>query len=719
VGDPAGLCLILLAGACLAAPPTLTAYAGRSFYTFEDHAVVFVELAERHTVAVRAGDTVLATGNAPAGRMPFDIPLAKLAMGDNTLDVVLLDGDAMLAQCKVVVRRLEPKANEVKIDYASGGLIVDRRPFFPFGFYCYTNASDEPQTHLAAEETVAGFNLMCPYQSAAPNLRAQRRAYLDDCARVGMKVHYQLITQVRHALDAKRVDEVLAAVEDEVKAFRDHPALLAWYIADEPEGWKESPDVLRAVRERIAAVDPYHPVTIVIMSPKPARQYAAAMDVIMSDPYPIPAHDPEQVGQVTASLTPAFAHQKPIWIVPQAFGGNEWWRREPTRAELRLMTWRAIQEGATGIQYFIRNGLNGFPKSTVTWGEASAVAHEVAELTPDLLSDEPRPACTATPATIHAGAWRRAGRVTVSVTNTARQPSPCTVQIDGLAWSGKAHCLWEDRDVDVTDGTLSDWIDVHGTRLYQLDVAPPPPDRVAPTPDNLVPDGSFEEVAMPGVPSCCYMKIGAGHGGSYAVDSTDAIHGRHSLRLHVPDEADALTVDVNPYAVSVKPGTYRASVWARGEPLPVGAAPSPARLELRLGDCGGPDAVGHGVRHGYDLGGEWRKYVLYGTRTAAGHMLLNVVVDQPGTVWIDLLELVPEPTNPPEVVFTDATEVKLEPPTADATVVATIDGSEPTAAGPKLAAPLKLTATTTVKWLYVLDGKALSPVFTRVYRKAG
>ena len=31
---------------------------------------------------------------------------------------------------------------------------------------------------------------------------------------------------------------------DEIKTFRDHPALLAWYIADEPTGNKISPETV-------------------------------------------------------------------------------------------------------------------------------------------------------------------------------------------------------------------------------------------------------------------------------------------------------------------------------------------------------------------------------------------------------------------------------------------------------------------------------------------
>jgi hypothetical protein len=77
----------------------------------------------------------------------------------------------------------------------------------------------------------------------------------------------------------------------------------------------------------------------------------------------------------------AVAPEIPLWLVPQAFGGNDWWPREPTASELRLMTWLGIIEGATGVQYAIRhNGSAG-----------GRDAMEVAALPPYLLSSETQP----------------------------------------------------------------------------------------------------------------------------------------------------------------------------------------------------------------------------------------------------------------------------------------------------------------------------------------
>ena len=88
-----------------------------------------------------------------------------------------------------------------------------------------------------------------------------------------------------------------------------------------------------------------------------SRQYADALDIVMADPYPVPDSPITMVGDAAGQLAAEFAGRKPVWIVPQAFGGGEWWGREPSLQELRSMTYQSIIKGARGIQYFVRQGL--------------------------------------------------------------------------------------------------------------------------------------------------------------------------------------------------------------------------------------------------------------------------------------------------------------------------------------------------------------------------
>ncbi|MFH1567290.1 MAG: hypothetical protein ABIL09_04760 [Gemmatimonadota bacterium] len=273
--------------------------AGQSFYT-EERTGHLILLADPDTLArlgavaqVLRGDEVLVAGVYPdyGRRVTVPVPLARLPQGESPVTCRLVAGGVEVARATVSVTRLPQRPNAVKIDRVSGGLIVDGLPFFPVGFYCYSPV----QPGLAEEEVVRGFNVMSPYQTIAARTLSERRAYMDRCAAVGLKVHYQLLSVAGGGgVGGGRADETgeqEAQLRAEVEAFRDHPALLAWYLSDEPTGHNASPAALARAYEVVRQADPYHPVTIVFMAPRRAGEYAAAFDLAMTDP-PHPRQPP-------------------------------------------------------------------------------------------------------------------------------------------------------------------------------------------------------------------------------------------------------------------------------------------------------------------------------------------------------------------------------------------------------------------------------------------
>jgi hypothetical protein len=312
-------------------------------------------------------------------RIPIDLSRVS-ASGEIEVEILVNNSNSSqkgikyISKCELVI--LPYKSNEVKADRLTGGLIVNRRQFFPFGFYCYSPVYPT----LPEEEIVRGFNMMSPYQKILPETLQERKAYMDRCAQLGMKVHYNLLSvsggggvgsKVEGFTDVQKRELLIK----EIKTFMDHPALLAWYISDEPTGNKVSPETLKEIYKVVKDTDPWHPVSIVFMAPfLSSTKYSDALDIVMADPYPIPDLPPSFVGEVAGKLKKEFHGEKPVWIVPQAFGGGELWSREPSIQEIRSMTYQSIINGATGIQYFVRQGLNSFPKSVSTWSECGRMA---------------------------------------------------------------------------------------------------------------------------------------------------------------------------------------------------------------------------------------------------------------------------------------------------------------------------------------------------------
>lgn len=598
------------------------------------------------------------------------IPIALAPIADSNLLRVTIQIGAERFQARAFLRKLPPQFNAVKINRRTGGLIVDELPYFPAGFYCYPPV----QETLAEEEVVRGFNMMSPYQVITSATLPERVRYLDRCAALGMKVHYNLLSVAggggvgngRADYDSLRRQELLRA---EIEAIKDHPALLGWYISDEPTGERTSPASLQPTYDLIKALDPYHPVSIVFMNPKRAAEYRAVMDIVMADPYPIPNGTPSEVSKVIADLKAAFRYEMPVWLVPQAFGGNEHWGREPSPAELRLMTWLGALEGATGIQYFIRHGLSSFPKSTLVWDAASAAIQELLNLSPFLLEYEAAAKLPSIDPDVEARWFQKGDAVLLIAVNKSKQPKNFLLNTQGLKLPLAGKVLFEDRSIEIREnGRLQDIIEGFGRRIYYFDLRQKA-DNKRNKEQNLLLDPSFENSLVPGTPAACYFKLRGDRGAHAQLDTRLSIDGRHSLRLTTPTYDNGLNVELFP--VELKSGqAYAFSFWAK-------ARQPNKQLFVQLGN---------GAERRFTLRSYWQEFHWVftangqeATRNSKTSIRLSLLSQ--GEAWIDLVQLTAEP----QIVFTkqpfaEATEVEVFSAQANDPSISinyTLDGSDP------------------------------------------
>ena len=80
--------------------------------------------------------------------------------------------------------------------------------------------------------------------------------------------------------------------------------------------------------------------------------YHQAADILAPDPYPIPRRPIRFVADCIERLQDVVSHAKPIWAVPQSFGGYSSWTRPPTPDEERNMTYQCLVHGARGLVYY-------------------------------------------------------------------------------------------------------------------------------------------------------------------------------------------------------------------------------------------------------------------------------------------------------------------------------------------------------------------------------
>jgi len=340
------------------------------------------------------GETVLAEQVADeitGEDLRVSLPLPELEPGHYRLSVELVDAEARESICadEYPIIRREGALPRSFIDQHNR-LIVDGEPVFPLGMYWSSIREDQLQRF-----TEGPFNCLMPYGSPSAE-------QMDLAQQYGLRVIYSIKdyyfgTRYCPASIASEADEE-PAVRERVRQYRNHPALLAWYLNDERP--VEMMDRLAAHQRWVEEEDPDHPTWVVLYQVGQVGRYLRSFDAIGTDPYPIPNRPVSMAGAWTRRTREAVADSRAIWMVPQVFNwgvyreGEE--LRPPTLDEMRSMTWQCICEGADGLIYYSWFDLHKDQTASFEerWAEVKAIAQEVADLAPVLLSIEPAPEVT-------------------------------------------------------------------------------------------------------------------------------------------------------------------------------------------------------------------------------------------------------------------------------------------------------------------------------------
>lgn len=250
----------------------------------------------------------------------------------------------------------------MQVKYVSGILIA---LFFTI-FIIMPVAAKEIQTGLYGL-TVSG-NFADALKSAKLNgftltVTNAEKAHLDLVRTNGMKslVAFWLTKDITR--DEAKWQEFQSKLRVKIAELKGHPALYAWYLADEPDGQGIAIDRLKTARTLIKSLDPGTPIFTVLDNPKKWYEYLPYFDIIAVDPYMrknlLTGYDPPEV--VRDWLKKVKADQKklklnkPVWVVlggfdtrPRATGVTSNYKK-PTPAEFRSMVEMSLAEGVEGI----------------------------------------------------------------------------------------------------------------------------------------------------------------------------------------------------------------------------------------------------------------------------------------------------------------------------------------------------------------------------------
>ncbi|PVH92821.1 hypothetical protein DM02DRAFT_575216 [Periconia macrospinosa] len=261
----------------------------------------------------------------------------------------------------------------VKIDNLYGSLLYRNPttngifvPVFPYGFYGdysgYFNKSASNVEKYASQ----GYNVVNVVSSFADD---DMSATIETMDRLNLFLQYDMRGSYKN----------LSSVAWQMPLVKDHPSLLTWYTADEPDGWQDPLDAPKQAYDLIASLDRYHPTALVLNCQNYYfEEYSSGADIIMEDAYPVGINAtyswkwgtacnetfgdcgcdncegtlldvPDRVDDFYdyGAWLGGTATRKPVWAVPQAFSiPEDYWAREPTPDEAWVMDLLAFNHGA-------------------------------------------------------------------------------------------------------------------------------------------------------------------------------------------------------------------------------------------------------------------------------------------------------------------------------------------------------------------------------------
>jgi len=351
-------------------------------------------------------------------------------------------------------------------------LLVDGEPFFPLG--AYRDPSDTLTDFSGLEE--AGFNVTHSYrfEDGAEDPVELAREYLQAAHEHGLKVFMGFHRGRVGDRDYPWLQRWAAELMDE-------PALLTWYLMDEPAAHGIPVSVFERMNRRVRAVDPFHPQSTVLCRPREMKAYAPTCDILWNDPYPVPSRPLTMVEDWAKLGLDAVGPGQPYWIVLQGHD-IRYWRdygaavqqfgpvTRPTPQETRCMAYMALAAGANGtIWYWGPNSTYQLQKDAPeVWQGLCATVQELRALMPFLVARRTPQDNVVVPDPLRA--WSRAanGKRVLALVNTADEPVETTVDL-GAFGVAQIHQPPDGEAVTLRGGQLPLSFEPYEVKLYQWD----------------------------------------------------------------------------------------------------------------------------------------------------------------------------------------------------------------------------------------------------------
>ncbi len=333
-------------------------------------------------------------------RAKFDF--SKIPAGRYNLEIYAIDIKNKKILSKSIIKITVASANRkipenACIIDADGTAIVSGKRFLPIGIYCGI-----PHKYELDNIAEAGFNCVAMYGSMFLRFNRKQKAsietikeVLDYCHAKQLKVIFNLKdvdagvkNPIIEWMGAKTEKDILTKA---VMTFKNHPALLAWYINDE-KAIMHIPAIARR-RELINRLDPFHPTWGVGYQFEDLCMYGPTCDIIGVDLYPIKSKASNDMRIVSYAMKCVEATGLPCWVVPQLFNYAAYQPKEfranyraPSETEIRSEVIDMAAHGAKGFVFYAYEVLSYNGQFKTEWAKVKRVIRFVRYLAPFILS---------------------------------------------------------------------------------------------------------------------------------------------------------------------------------------------------------------------------------------------------------------------------------------------------------------------------------------------
>ena len=354
---------------------------------------------------------------------------------------------------------------------------------FPLGIY---NVPIEGLARVKA----AGFNLVHHYEWEHSPDGDRLKKYLDAVAAAGLKAFVGFDRGILSKKGLMKMD--LAHLARQVAAIRDHPALLAWYLFDEPDREDQyvAPRNLKILYSLLKKLDPYHPVVVTFaMYQSIARYDEGCFDVYWIMAYGDPAQNDRTITRDLHFLGPG----RPFLAILSSWDSQKTETLnnglevddhgfQPNLPRMRADAYLALSHASSGLGWWWygdnRRTYVSAGDTPEAWTWLSQVVNEIKQLSPALINssqDLPVQVQCTPPAAARIRALKNGSQITlIAVNPSSNQETQVTIKSPLFPEQAIAAGKFGAPQTEVNDHKLSLALPPLAAQVYELKLSSGP-----------------------------------------------------------------------------------------------------------------------------------------------------------------------------------------------------------------------------------------------------